>query len=89
MVAGGQEGRACSRPIDKASGVRNWGTMPITEFLIAVAIAAGISMATFAHADRHGSTHATAWGVGAFLAAGIVVPIYVVRVWLRRRSPGT
>ncbi len=63
--------------------------MPITEFLIAVAIAAGISMATFAHADRHGSTHATAWGVGAFLAAGIVVPIYVVRVWLRRRSPDT
>ena len=62
--------------------------MPVPEFLIAVAIAAGISMATFAHADKHGSTHATAWGVGAFLAAGIVVPIYVVRVWLRKRSRG-
>jgi hypothetical protein len=61
-------------------------TMPIPEFLIAVAIAAGISTATFAHADKHGSTHATAWGVGAFLAAGVIVPIYVVRVWLRRRS---
>ena len=26
-----------------------------------------------AHADRNGSRHATAWGVGAFLAAGIVL----------------
>ena len=44
-------------------------------------------MATFAHADRNGNTHATAWGVGAFLAAGIVVPVYIVRVWLRKRRP--
>ena len=57
------------------------------EFLLAIAIAAGISMGTFAHADRHGSTHATAWGIGAFLAAGIVVPIYFVRFWLRKRRP--
>lgn len=57
------------------------------EFLLAIAIAAGISMAMFRHADRNGSTHATAWGIGAFLAAGIVVPIYIVRVWLRRRRP--
>ena len=61
--------------------------MPFYEFFIAVAIAAGISMATFAHADRHGSTHATAWGVGAFLMAGVVVPIYILRVWLRKRRP--
>lgn len=59
------------------------------EFFLAVAIAAGISMATFAHADRHGSTHATAWGIGAFLAAGVVVPVYIVRVWLGRRRPET
>jgi len=58
------------------------------EFLIALAIAAGISMATFAHADKHGSAHATAWGLGAFLAAGVVVPIYVLRVWLRKRHQG-
>ena len=63
--------------------------MPFYEFLIAITIAAGISMATFAHADRNGSTHATAWGVGAFLAAGVVVPIYIVRVWVRKRRPGT
>lgn len=59
--------------------------MPLPEFLIAIAIAIGASLATFAHADRNGSTHATAWGVGAFLAAGVVVPLYVVRLWLRKR----
>ena len=39
----------------------------------------------FTHAQRHGSKHATAWGVAAFLAAGIVVPVYFFRYWLRRR----
>jgi hypothetical protein len=63
--------------------------MPLPEFLIAIAIASAISLATFAHADRHGSAHATAWGVGAFLAAGVIVPIYVIRVWLRKRHRGT
>ena len=59
--------------------------MPLAEFLIAITIAAAISMGTFAHADRHGSEHATAWGIGAFLAAGVVVPVYFIRYWLRRR----
>ena len=59
--------------------------MPLPQFLLGITIAAVISMATFAHADRHGSTHATAWGIGAFLAAGIVVPVYFGRYWLRRR----
>jgi len=58
------------------------------EFVLAIAIAAAISMGTFAHADRHGSTHATAWGIGAFLAAGIVVPVYFVRYWVRKRRAG-
>jgi hypothetical protein len=40
----------------------------------------------YTHAQRHGSKHATAWGVAAFLAAGIVVPLYFLRHWLRRRS---
>ncbi len=65
----------------------NTWDMAFPDFLIAVVIAAGISMATFAHADRSGNAHATAWGVGAFLAAGIVVPVYVIRVWLRKRRP--
>lgn len=55
-------------------------------FVIAVFIAAGISMGVFGHASKHGSAHATAWGVGAFLAAGVVVPVYFIRFWARRNS---
>jgi hypothetical protein len=69
--------------------LQDWVVVKFFEFFLAVAIAAGISMATFAHADRHGSTHATAWGIGAFLAAGVVVPVYIVRVWLGKRRPKT
>lgn len=39
----------------------------------------------FWHAERSGSRHATAWGVAAFLASGIVVPVYFIRYLLRRR----
>jgi hypothetical protein len=60
-------------------------SVDVIPFLFAVALAAAISTGVFWHADRHGSTHATAWGVAAFLAAGIVVPVYLVRYWLRRR----
>lgn len=59
--------------------------MPFGQFFLAVLIAAGISMLTFRHADRNGSTHATAWGIGAFLLAGVVVPVYVIRFWIRKR----
>jgi hypothetical protein len=56
------------------------------QFVLAVVLAALISMGTFAHASRHGSRHATAWGIGAFLAAGVVVPVYFIRYWLRSRA---
>jgi hypothetical protein len=55
------------------------------EFLIVTAIAAGASLAIFAHADRHGNKHATAWGIATFLAMGIAVPLYFIRYWLRTR----
>ena len=55
------------------------------EFAIVVTIAAALSLAVFAHADRHGSRHATAWGIGVFLLAGLVLPLYVVHFWLGRR----
>ena len=61
--------------------------MSPVEFLLAIAVAVGISLLTFRHADRHGSTHATAWGIGAFLLAGVVVPVYAIRFWLRKRRP--
>ncbi len=55
------------------------------DFLLAVLFAALVSMLVFWHANKHGSRHATAWGVGAFLLAGIVVPLYFVRYLLQRR----
>ena len=55
------------------------------EFLIVTALAAAASLAVFAHADRHGNRHATAWGIATFRAAGIVVPLYFIRYWLRSR----
>jgi uncharacterized membrane protein YdjX (TVP38/TMEM64 family) len=57
------------------------------EFLIALVLLSLLSMAVFAHANRHGSRHATAWGVATFLFAGIVVPLYFVRHWLLSRHP--
>ncbi len=57
------------------------------QFLVMMLIAVASSLAIFRHADRNGRTHATAWGIGAFLAAGVVVPTYIVSVWLRKRRP--
>ena len=55
------------------------------EFVIVTALAAAASLAVFAHADRHGNRHATAWGIATFLVAGIAVPLYFIRYWLRTR----
>ena len=54
------------------------------QFLVALTFAAVLAMAVFAHASKHGSRHATAWGLATFLLAGIVVPVYFIRYWLRR-----
>lgn len=56
------------------------------EFLFVTVTAAAASMAVFAHADRHGNKHATAWGIATFLALGIAVPLYFIRHWLRSRA---
>jgi len=89
MVAGGEEGgagRTHGRP-ERSScntgSVEQWS--PI-QFVVAIVIASAISLGTFAHADRHGSSHATAWGVGAFLFAALVVPVYFGQYWYRKRS---
>jgi len=55
------------------------------EFLIVTALAAAASMAVFAHADKNGNKHATAWGIATFLVAGVAVPLYFIRHWLRNR----
>ena len=55
------------------------------EFLFVTILAAAASLAVFAHADKNGNKHATAWGIATFLAAGVAVPIYFIRHWLRTR----
>jgi hypothetical protein len=55
-------------------------------FLLSVAIAAALAMAVFAHASKRGNKHPTAWGIATFLAAGLVLPVYVLYyLWTRRR----
>jgi len=80
-------GRRSRERSPAAATLHHVGPTSFPQLLIAVTLAGAISMGTFAHADRHGSTHATAWGVGAFLAAGVVVPVYFIRYWLRKRRP--
>jgi hypothetical protein len=55
------------------------------QFLLVLVISAAMSMVVFAHADKHGNKHATAWGIATFLALGIAVPLYFIRYWLRTR----
>jgi hypothetical protein len=43
------------------------------------------ALLVFSHAERHGSKRATLWGVAAFLATLVVVPLYFLRHWLRAR----
>lgn len=61
------------------------GTPDPVTFVLAVALAAAMSMGVFAHATKHGNRHATAWGVATFLIAGIAVPVYFLTYWIRRR----
>jgi hypothetical protein len=55
------------------------------QFLVVVSLSAAASLAVFAHAERHGNRHATAWGVATFLVLGVAVPLYFIRYWLRTR----
>jgi hypothetical protein len=56
-------------------------------FILSVAIAAGLAMAVFSHASKHGSKHPTAWGIATFLVAGLALPIYVIHYLMTRRRP--
>jgi hypothetical protein len=55
------------------------------QFLVVVSLSAAASLGVFAHADRRGNKHATAWGIATFLALGVAVPLYFIRHWLRTR----
>jgi hypothetical protein len=58
------------------------------EFVLVLAVSIGFSMLVFSHASRHGSRHATAWGIVGFLFAGLGALVYFVNFWLGRRRAG-
>ena len=55
-------------------------------FVALLVVSVAFSLIVFSHANRHGSRHATAWGVVAFLFAGLGVVTYFGHfVWTQRR----
>ena len=60
------------------------GSVTFGEFAVALLLAVALSMWIYWHASRHGSKHATAWGIGAFFF-WVTVPVYFVHYLLRRR----
>ena len=55
------------------------------QFFVAVLLAAGLSMFVYWHASKHGSRHATAWGVATFLFVGLFLPLYFIHYYVTRR----
>ncbi len=55
------------------------------QFVVGVLLAAALSTWVYWHASRHGSRHATAWGVGTFLVVGLFLPLYLIHYYLARR----
>jgi hypothetical protein len=53
------------------------------QFLLAVLLAAALSSWVYWHASRHGSRHATEWGIASFLVVGFVV--YLIHYYVTRR----
>jgi hypothetical protein len=53
------------------------------EVLVSILVMAGLSMLVYWHASKHGSRHATAWGIAGFFWPGFI--IYFLRYWLTRR----
>lgn len=57
-------------------------------FVLGLAISTALSLLVFAHASRHGSKHATAWGVAAFALGALGAAVYYARHWWKARSGG-
>jgi hypothetical protein len=55
------------------------------EFVASVVLSTAVSMLIYWHASRHGSKHATAWGVATFLALPLMAPIYFIHYYATRR----
>jgi hypothetical protein len=57
-----------------------------TNIIIAWAIACGSAIVVFLHADKRGSKHATAWGIGVFLFLALMLPVYLIHSWRSKPS---
>ena len=56
------------------------------QFVFGLAVSVALSLIVFSHASRNGSRRATAWGIVAFVFAGIGAATYFLHfVWARRR----
>ena len=63
-------------------------TVPNTStFLVLWAIWTVSATLVFLHANKRGSKHATAWGLGVFWFFPIALPVYVFHSW-RSKPPG-
>lgn len=55
------------------------------QFVFALVVSTLMAVLVFAHADRHGNRHATAWGVAAFFFGVFGAAVYFVRYYVQRR----
>ena len=63
-------------------------TLTTQTFVVAWAVATTAAVLVFFHANKHGSKHATAWGIGVFLVLGLALPAYIVHDRRRKASSG-
>jgi ABC-type Mn2+/Zn2+ transport system permease subunit len=61
-------------------------TLTTPTFLLAWVVATTAAVFVFFHANKRGSKHATAWGIGVFLVLGLALPVYIVHD-RRRKTP--
>ena len=54
------------------------------QFIFALVVSTALSLIVFRHADRHGSKHATAWGIATFFFGAFGAAIYFARYLSRR-----
>ena len=54
------------------------------QVLLVIVVFAALSMWVYWHASKHGSRHATAWGVAVFLVWPVVV-VYFLHYYATRR----
>jgi hypothetical protein len=61
------------------------GSISPGAFIFILAVSAALAMLVFNHANRHGSKHATAWGIFAFFFGLLGLAVYAAHYLLTRR----